>query len=142
MIKGVGGRKGMIGTWDAGDVGEEGLVKIGVAGDVRSGRRLGIAHSSLETVEEEVGGGESPWLGGRSLVGEHLLLRRWVWLMWEKGCGLGGGFVSLQRNVKSRLKLDVGEIGERGGGRARAWGRESVLMVDMRGCFRTVRGEK
>ena len=58
----------MIGVWDIGDAGEEGLVEVGMAGDVGSGWQLVVC---LEAVHEEVRGGESPLLGGRSLVGEH-----------------------------------------------------------------------
>ena len=49
MIKGVGGREGVIGVWDTGDAGEEGLGEVGMAGDVRSGWQLVVC---LEAVHE------------------------------------------------------------------------------------------
>ena len=55
VIEGVGGGERVIGVWgETGDAGEEGLVEVGVACDVRSGWKLMVPSRGLEAVQEEV----------------------------------------------------------------------------------------
>ena len=61
-------------------------------------------------------------LCGRRLIGEHVLLLV-VLCLW-----LRDGIVSLQWDLETRVELDVGEVGEGGGGCSTARGCEGVLI--------------